>query len=370
MEASWPSRVFGFEHGRNGRLSNLDDVAKSMGEVVLRLKDATYRHYVHAPTTFKPWRRIRGQGIFSANLELKKGSILGLVGPNGAGKTTLLRMIAGILPLQDGSAHTSFEETLASLSDTELRQKVGHMPEQVRWQGRKTVRDALMEIGEMRGSSESRIDSLLKLVGLQSRVDSRLSELSQGMRQRLTLAAALLGSPTILLLDEPLNGLDPVASAAFVLLLRKLTEKGVSIVISSHQVEGLVEIIDRLALMHQGQILAEGTMHEVAQQLKLNKKTEITGVGDAPDLSTYIDDTERLKIEQNSGNWRAIIEESQAGLLRKMVNEGIELTSWIERPPNVIEMLCAATGQSIEDVGLEVSSTSVMPLRTFRGEEE
>lgn len=341
-----------------------------MGEVVLRLKDATYRHFLHAPSTFKPWNKIRGQGIFSANLELKKGSILGLVGPNGAGKTTLLRMMAGVLPLQDGSVHDSSQDSVASLSDTDLRDKVGHMPEQVRWQGKKTVFNALMEIGEMRGSSESRIDGLLKLVGLQSRVDSRLSELSQGMRQRLTLAAALLGSPSILLLDEPLNGLDPVASAAFVLLLRKLTEKGVSIVISSHQVEGLVEIIDRLALMHRGQILAEGTMDEVAKQLSLDKKTEVSGYGKAPDFSTYLDDEGAIKIEQFENNWRAVLEKSQVGLLQKLVAGGVDISSWIDRPPNVIEMLCAATGQSVEDVGLEVSSTSVIPLRTFRGEEE
>lgn len=341
-----------------------------MGEVVLRLKDATYRHFLHAPSTFKPWNKIRGQGIFSANLELKKGSILGLVGPNGAGKTTLLRMMAGVLPLQNGSVHDSSQDSVASLSDTDLRDKVGHMPEQVRWQGKKTVRNALMEIGEMRGSSESRIDGLLKLVGLQSRVDSRLSELSQGMRQRLTLAAALLGSPSILLLDEPLNGLDPVASAAFVLLLRKLTEKGVSIVISSHQVEGLVEIIDRLALMHRGQILAEGTMDEVAKQLSLDKKTEVSGYGKAPDFGTYLDDGGAIKIEQFENNWRAVLEKSQVGLLQKLVAGGVDISSWIDRPPNVIEMLCAATGQSVEDVGLEVSSTSVIPLRTFRGEEE
>ena len=341
-----------------------------MGEVVLRLKDATYRHFLHAPSTFKPWNKIRGQGIFSANLELKKGSILGLVGPNGAGKTTLLRMMAGVLPLQNGSVHDSSQDSVASLSDTDLRDKVGHMPEQVRWQGKKTVRNALMEIGEMRGSSESRIDGLLKLVGLQSRVDSRLSELSQGMRQRLTLAAALLGSPSILLLDEPLNGLDPVASAAFVLLLRKLTEKGVSIVISSHQVEGLVEIIDRLALMHRGQILAEGTIDEVAKQLSLDKKTEVSGYGKAPDFGTYLDDEGAIKIEQFENNWRAVLEKSQVGLLQKLVAGGVDISSWIDRPPNVIEMLCAATGQSVEDVGLEVSSTSVIPLRSFRGEEE
>tara|TARA_B110000902_G_scaffold262804_1_gene340491 strand:+ start:535 stop:1560 length:1026 start_codon:yes stop_codon:yes gene_type:complete len=341
-----------------------------MEEIVLRLEGATYRHSLYAPLPFKPWRRINGQGIFSANLCLHKGTVLGLVGPNGAGKTTLLRMMAGILPLQEGSVYESRKDLNTMLSDADLRTLVGHMPEQVRWQGRKTVRNALLEIGEMRQVDQSRIDGLLKLVGLRNRIDAPLNELSQGMRQRLTLAAALLGSPNILLLDEPLNGLDPVAAAAFIVLLGKLTDKGVSIVISSHQVEGLVGIIDRLALMHRGQILAEGTMLEVAQQLNLDKKTEISGEGNAPDFSNYLSDTKLIEVEQSSVEWRAILNQSEPGLLQKLVGDGIEITSWAIRQPNVIEMLCAATGQSIEDVGLEVSSTAVMPLRTFRGEEE
>jgi len=228
----------------------------------------------------------------------------------------------------------------------------------------------LLEIGEMRQVSQSRIDGLLKLVGLRNRIDAPLNELSQGMRQRLTLAVALLGSPNILLLDEPLNGLDPVAAAAFIVLLGKLTDKGVSIVISSHQVEGLVGIIDRLALMHRGQILAEGTILEVAKQLNLNNKTEISGEGTAPDFPKYVPTLELIEVEQFSEDWRAVLNKSEPGLLQKLVTDGIEITSWTIRQPNVIEMLCAATGQSVEDVGLEVSSTAVMPLRNFRGEEE
>jgi len=341
-----------------------------MEEVVLRLEDATYRHSLYAPLPFKPWRRVRGQGIFSANLSLHKGTVLGLVGPNGAGKTTLLRMMAGILPLQEGSTYGSQKDSDTLLSDADLRTNVGHMPEQVRWQGSKTVRNALLEIGEMSQVSEARIDGLLKLVGLQSRIDALLNELSQGMRQRLTLAAALLGSPKILLLDEPLNGLDPVAAAAFIILLGKLSDKGVSIVISSHQVEGLVGIIDRLALMHRGQILAEGTMLEVSQQLNLSKKTEVSGMGKAPDFSKYMSTAEPVEVEQSTDGWRVVLGKSEPGLLPKLVADGIEITSWAIRQPNVIEMLCAATGQSIEDVGLEVTSTAAMPLRTFRGEEE
>ena len=339
-----------------------------MEEVVLRLKGATYRHSVYAPLPLKPWRRIKGPGIFETNLTLQKGTILGLVGPNGAGKTTLLRVLAGILPVHRGRVYSGNEEVV--LDRQQLRQSVGHMPEQVRWQGRKTVRQALLELGEMRHASEKRIDGILKLVGLSSRKDSALSELSQGMRQRLTLAVALLGSPKILLLDEPLNGLDPVGAAAFISLLKTLTEKGVSIVLSSHQVEGLAGIIDRLALMHRGHILAEGTLKEVAKGLHLDSKTEIKGTGQVPHFSNYEIQDEDVEIEIQDNHWTARLEQAQPHLLAKLINDGVEITEWGIRQPKVVEMLCAATGQSIEDVGLEVASNAYVPLRTFGGEEE
>jgi ABC-type multidrug transport system ATPase subunit len=339
-----------------------------MEEVVLRLEGATYRHSVYAPLPLKPWRRIKGPGIFETNLTLQKGTILGLVGPNGAGKTTLLRVLAGILPVHRGRVYLGSEEVV--LDRQQLRQSVGHMPEQVRWQGRKTVRQALLELGEMRHASQKRIDGILKLVGLSSRKDSALSELSQGMRQRLTLAVALLGSPKILLLDEPLNGLDPVGAAAFISLLKTLTEKGVSIVLSSHQVEGLAGIIDRLALMHRGHILAEGTLKEVAKGLHLDSKTEIKGTGQVPHFSNYEIQDEDIEIEIQDNHWSARLEQAQPHLLAKLINDGVEITEWGIRQPNVVEMLCAATGQSIEDVGLEVASNAYVPLRTFGGEEE
>ena len=339
-----------------------------MEEVVLRLEGATYRHSVYAPLPLKPWRRIKGPGIFETNLTLQKGTILGLVGPNGAGKTTLLRVLAGILPVHRGRVYSGSEEVV--LDRQQLRQSVGHMPEQVRWQGRKTVRQALLELGEMRHASEKRIDGILKLVGLSSRKDSALSELSQGMRQRLTLAVALLGSPKILLLDEPLNGLDPVGAAAFISLLKTLTEKGVSIVLSSHQVEGLAGIIDRLALMHRGHILAEGTLKEVAKGLHLDSKTEIKGTGQVPHFSNYEIQDEDVEIEIQDNHWTARLEQAQPHLLAKLINDGVEITEWGIRQTNVVEMLCAATGQSIEDVGLEVASNAYVPLRTFGGEEE
>ncbi|HIF91000.1 MAG TPA: ABC transporter ATP-binding protein [Candidatus Poseidoniales archaeon] len=347
-----------------------------MAEVVLQLIGASCRHYISAPLLTKPWRKILGPGIAKIDLKLHKGAILGLVGPNGAGKTTLLRMLSGILPLQKGTiisisqqgGQTVETEFTTSL---ELRKIIGHMPEQVRWQGKKSVLDAMIEIAAMRGSSEHRILGLIKLVGLNSRIDSPLDELSQGMRQRLTLAIALLGSPEILLLDEPFNGLDPVAGQAFALLLRELSGKGVSIVISSHQVSGLIGIIDRIALLHRGQLLIEGEIKSVEKELELSDRFDLTGTSQPPS-SKLIEKLGMKIIDSNIDNdvWQMQVKGNADGVLKNLIREGVDVESWQPHAPDLVEMLCSSTGLRVEDVGLEITSSAFLPLLQREVEEE
>jgi ABC-2 type transport system ATP-binding protein len=228
-------------------------------ESILSLSDVTYRYKVRDTSTWKPWVKRDGAGIHSIDLEINKGVILGLIGPNGAGKTTLLRVISGIFT-HDGNIDKGIETR---------RSNIGHMPEQVRWEGRSTVAETLTAMSLMHGS-EVDVDKLLKRVGLSSRSDLILDNLSQGMRQRLSLACALLGNPRILVMDEPLNGLDPLAQRAFCNLLKQLAAKGVAIIISSHQVAEMADLVDRIALLHHGQLLIEGTINSVKDALGLN----------------------------------------------------------------------------------------------------
>ncbi|MDP6865915.1 MAG: ATP-binding cassette domain-containing protein, partial [Candidatus Poseidoniaceae archaeon] len=116
---------------------------------------------------------------------------------NGAGKTTLLRMISGILPLEEGSASRNGID----LEIEALRSMVGFMPEQVRWSGQQTIRQTMTEFAYLRGCSLQSALDVLAIVGLKNRIDTSLDSLSQGMRQRLSLGVALLGTPEILVLD-------------------------------------------------------------------------------------------------------------------------------------------------------------------------
>ena len=340
-------------------------------QVVLELYEATHRHRIFSPQLTKPWRVVLGPGIPKLSIKLYKGKILGLIGPNGAGKTTLLRMMAGIYPIKGGEARvcTTNDGITICESGIDLRQVVGHMPEQVRWQGKKTVRMALLEIAGMRGASEKRVDGLLKLVGLRGRANTNLNSLSQGMRQRLTLACALLGSPDVLLLDEPFNGLDPVAATALADLLKRLCEKGVSIVISSHRVEGMTELVDRIAVLHRGQLLAEGEIPDIERELGLDYRHNL--ITKSPVLEEFFEDLgiEVLQ-EKKSINYEYTLKNCPQNTLESLIKFGAEVITWQPHEVDLVEIICSATGQSIEEVGLEVSSSAILPMRQLEVEEE
>lgn len=272
--------------------------ASGVMETSLTLQGVSWRHEVRDYSTWKPWAKRDGPGIHSIDLEIKSGIILGLIGPNGAGKTTLMRAISGLYDCE------GFDK-----SCTARRSHIGYMPEQVRWEGRVTVKETLQTISLMR-NEEVDLDEIIKTVGLSSKSEHFLDNLSQGMRQRLSLACALIGEPKILVMDEPLNGLDPLAQRAFCNLLKGLAGKGVAIIISSHQVTDLETLVDRIALLHHGQLLIEGTLSEVRTNLDL---------------------------DENSG---------------------------------IVDMICSVTGISPDEVSLELSNDDLLPFKTLRGEEE
>ena len=341
-----------------------------MADKAIEIVDVTFRHKIPRPRFLKPWHSVNGPGIFGLNFALEKGAIIGLVGPNGAGKTTLLRVLAGINKIDQGTVlldGTDLSESSESL-EHELRSNVGHMPEQVRWSGRATVRQTIEQFAEMRSKT---IDThkLLKLVGLLSKSDSTLDELSQGMRQRLSLAIALMGNPKILLLDEPFNGLDPVAAKSVEKMIKQLASRGVAIIISSHQVDGLVGLIDSLLLIHRGQIIADGSIDQIETILGLDNRIELSGLGDIPPFETILENGVVIEQTIEATDWRCVIQHPDVNLIENLIARGHKITEWRRKSPDIVELLCCATGLEIEEIGMDIQPTTMVPLRNT-GEEE
>ena len=331
----------------------MKDGAYGGAKAMLELRSATFRYPVRRPRRFRPWATVAGPGIRGIDLTLSSGKILGLVGPNGAGKSTLLQVMANLLPLEDGTLDVE------GASDSEsCREIIGYMPERVTWNGPGTAQQEIERLCTMRGIPISKGHELLDLVGLGNRILDDLSTFSQGMKQRLSLATALLGDPKILLLDEPLNGLDPVAQSAFRTLLRQLADRGSSVVVSSHTLSDLERIADEFVLMHHGRIVADGPLIEIERNLGLRATLEIAGLGNPP--SSFGEGVEAKEIPLDDGEeWAYHLHLEKGEWTTQRRSElGPEMTfTRLQHVPAGLEtVISAATGLEIEDAGFTILS--------------
>ncbi len=199
------------------------------------------------------------------SLVVPRGMLLGLLGPNGAGKTTLIRILLGLAPMTEGRA------TLlgAAVPSKEILPRIGYMPQNLAVYTDLKVRQNLELFGRLYGLPRERLEErrkeVLALVHLEERTESRVSELSGGMQRRVSLAAALLTDPELLLLDEPTVGVDPQLRAEFWGYFRSLSHEGRTIVMTTHYMEEAVQC-ERVAMLHDGRLLAYDTPAAVKEQ--------------------------------------------------------------------------------------------------------
>ena len=190
---------------------------------------------------------------------LEPGSITGLVGANGAGKSTTMRMLLGLAKPTSGRALIDGHPYAELEHPTTV---VGALTDPDQFHPRRTGRDALRVIGRPIRVPDRRVDALLEDVGLASAARRRVGGYSMGMRQRLALAAALLGDPETLVLDEPANGLDPQGVHWLRTLLRRLAAEGRTILVSSHLLAELARTVDDVAVIDRGRLVAHGSVEE------------------------------------------------------------------------------------------------------------
>jgi ABC-2 type transport system ATP-binding protein len=204
----------------------------------------------------------RVQAVQDLSLHIPVGITYGLLGPNGAGKTTLIRLIAGLLRADRG--RVSMLDAI--MPNKAILAQIGYMTQAAALYSDLTVRENVAFFGAMAGgTAKARVDEVIALVDLSDRADSLVRTLSGGMKQRTSLACALVHSPRLLLLDEPTVGVDPQLRVQFWSYFRQLNAAGVTIVVSSHVMDE-AERCDRLGFMRQGRLLAEGDSASLRQQ--------------------------------------------------------------------------------------------------------
>lgn len=203
------------------------------------------------------------------SFSVARGEIFGLLGPNGSGKTTTILMLMGLTVISDGQvrvlAHDPVREPLA------VKRRVGYLPDSVGFYNDLTAADNLRYTARLNGldptEREDRIKSSLAHVGLADVTEKRVATFSHGMRQRLGLAEILMKDVQIAILDEPTSGLDPQATAELLDIIRSLKHHNVSVLLSSHDLERVQRVCDRVALFNEGKIALIGTVAELGRQV-------------------------------------------------------------------------------------------------------
>jgi ABC-2 type transport system ATP-binding protein len=196
-------------------------------------------------------------------LRVPRGSAFGYLGPNGAGKTTLIRMLLGLTEASEGQM-TVLGRPVPAERDKALA-RVGAIVEEPRFYGHMTGRQNLYAVAAARGSAAAAlIEPSLDRVGLTARGDDRVATYSMGMRQRLGIAACLLADPELLILDEPMNGLDPAGILEIRGMIRSFVEEGRTVVLSSHLLDEVEKTCDAVAIVDHGRIIVQGSIADLA----------------------------------------------------------------------------------------------------------
>ena len=187
--------------------------------------------------------------------------VTGLLGPNGAGKTTLMRAITGLLGPNAGSVRVS---GLNPRTDREVHRALALVPEDEAVPGVLTARQLVRYVSRLHGANDpAAVDGALETVGLLDVADRRIRGFSKGMRQRTKVAAALVTEPSILVLDEPLNGADPVQRAHLIALFRRLGSEGRTVIVSSHVLHEVERLAERQIVLLRGRLAAAGDHHAI-----------------------------------------------------------------------------------------------------------
>ena len=259
------------------------------------------------------------------SFEVERGEIFGLLGPNGAGKTTIIRVIMDILSPDAGSV------TVLGQSPSQAKARVGYLPEERGLYRNLKVLNTLVYLAELKGVPRSaaweRATQLLQRIQLEDWGSRKVRDLSRGMQQRLQFVASIVHDPEVLFLDEPFQGLDPVNTERLKGLVAELHQEGKTIVLSTHQMNLVEALCDRILLINRGQAVLYGPLAEIKQQYAPNA-IQVRAAHIPPDLPGVV------AVEPDDGAFNLILAEGAEPqeVLRALLDRGVEVRAFEVSP--------------------------------------
>ena len=284
--------------------------------------------------------------VCGVDLAVRPGECFGLLGPNGAGKTTTLRLCLGLIAPDAGEIELLGEPVPRRAR--EARARAGVVPQFDNLDPDFTVAENLLVFGRYFGMSagevRGRIPALLEFAGLAGRADARINTLSGGMKRRLTLARALVNDPQIVFMDEPTTGLDPQARHLIWERLRRLTQEGKTLVLTTHFMEEAERLCQRLAIMDQGRVIAEGSPRELIGRHIEPQVVEVHG----PGYQAWMERARRLapRVER-SGDTVFVYARDASAVLESLAGE--RDLGYLHRQASLEDVFLKLTGRDLRD---------------------
>jgi lantibiotic transport system ATP-binding protein len=258
------------------------------------------------------------------NLCVNEGSIYGFLGPNGAGKTTTLRLALGLLKKQQGTI--SFFGLPFQENRLTILKKIGSLIESPSLYGHLTAKENLILLQKIYQCPKERIQHVLNLVGLPNTGNKKANQFSLGMKQRLSIAIALLHSPSLLILDEPTNGLDPNGIIEVRELLKQLNqEQGITILISSHLLAEIEKLVTHVGIINKGQLLFQGTLDELKNKQQQSLQTVFETNDNEKTMQIMVEHHLAPLFENGKIMLPALPKEKIAMVNQQLVNSGVEV---------------------------------------------
>ena len=301
------------------------------------------------------------------SLSVPSGCLYGLLGPNGAGKTTALRILATLLAPDQGRVVVAGVDALQE--PRTVRQLMGYVAQEVAIDKILTGRELLALQGDLyhlpRQDRNNRIDQLVDRMSMGDWIDRRCGTYSGGMRRRLDLASGLLHQPQLLVLDEPTVGLDIESRAVIWEVLRDLRDQGTTILLSSHYLEEVEALADRMAIIDAGRVIAEGAPEAPKRELGGDRVTlRVREFSDQPEaervrqLLEVVDGVRRIVINRAQGYSLNLVVDGEhvlAALKQRLASEAFEVFSLSQSRPSLDDVYLQATGRTLMDAELAVA---------------
>jgi ABC-2 type transport system ATP-binding protein len=287
------------------------------------------------------------------SLSVAKGEIFGLLGPNGAGKTTLISVLSGTL--RDFSGTVTFKDQNL-FANRSLKSHIGIVPQDMAFYEDLNALDNLLFWGGLytlpAGELKRRGRELLEIVELDSRAKEPIKNFSGGMKRRLNIAIGLIHRPELLLLDEPTVGIDVQAKVRILEIIKKVGEQGTSVIFTTHQLAEVEQICSRIAILDQGELLAEGTLEELVQIVGEKEIVDIQGEFSSRQVAAALQKIRQLDIlavEERQISLAFDSTERIPGVLESLFKADIRVTDLKIKSPNLETVFLKLTGRSLRD---------------------